>query len=123
MLELHTGQTGEKIIVTLTELATLPAPNYLFVFIHILTKDTVAFVAGPDESELPYRYNQFTVDTSLFEQDGFWNYTAYEQVSAANIDPALAFAIVEYGKLIVYPATEFAPTAYNQPTTYQSYEG
>lgn len=125
MLELHSGQSGEKIIVTLTELATLDSPNYLFVFEHVTTKQVVAFVAGADESEFIYRYNQFDIDTdSLFADKpiGEWHYSAYEQESQSNIDPSLSLQpALEFGKMILYGETEFEFDMYNQPVTYKSY--
>jgi hypothetical protein len=125
MIELHTGQSGEKIIVTLTELATLSSPHYLFVFKHVLTKQVVAFVAGADESTFPYRYNQFDIDTAVLFLDkpsGEWHYTAYEQVSNSNINPSLALQpALEYGKMILYAETEFEYDMYDQPVTYKAY--
>lgn len=127
MLELHTGQTSEKIIVTLTELQTLVGPYYLFVFEHITTKDIVAFVAGEDQSLFPCRYNEFDINTSNLFADmppGQWNYTAYEQHSPVNTDPALALQpALEYGKMILYKEAEFAYDMYNEPVTYQAYNG
>lgn len=126
MLELHTGQSGEKIVVTLTELQTLSNPYYLFVFEHITTKNIVAFVAGADESLFPYRYNQFDVNTAILfdnQPPGQWNYTAYEQVSPTNIDPTLATGILEYGKMILYKINEFEFEQYNEPVKYKAYNG
>lgn len=125
MLELHTGQSGEKIIVTLTELATLDSPKYLFVFKHVESKTVVAFVAGVDESGFPYRYNQFDVDTSVLFLDkpsGQWDYQAYEQVSGVNLNPALALQpALETGKMILYADSELEYDMYNQPVTYKAY--
>lgn len=125
MLELHSGQSGEKIIVTLTELATLATPNYLFVFEHVTTKQVVTFVAGADESEFAYRYNQFDIDTDTLFDDrpiGEWHYAAYEQASPSNTDPSLALQpALEFGKMILYGETEFEFDMYNQPVTYKSY--
>lgn len=126
MLELHTGQTSEKIIVTLTELQTLSNPYYLFVFEHTTTKNIVAFVAGADESAFTDRFNKFTIDTAVtfaYQPPGMWTYTAYEQDGAINTDPDLAAGILEYGKMILYKADDFAYTKYNEPVTYQAYNG
>lgn len=126
MLELHSGQTGEKIIVTLTELQTLSNPYYLFVFEHITTKNIVSFVAGTDESGFTYRFNQFDVNTAVLFLDqppGQWNYTAYEQVSPTNTDVANTTSILEYGKMILYKTSEFEFEQYNEPVTYKAYNG
>lgn len=125
MLELHTGQSGEKIIVTLTELATLDSPNYLFVFEHVLTKAIIAFVAGADESLFTYRFNQFDIDTSVLFLDkpsGEWHYRAYEQASDSNTDPDLALQpALEFGKMLLYGAEQFEFDMYNEPVTYKAY--
>lgn len=125
MLELHSGQSGEKIIVTLTELAMLNAPNYLFVFEHVLTKQVAAFVVGADESDFTYRYNQFDIDTATLFADkpiGEWHYRAYEQISDSNTNPSLSIQpALEFGKMILYGETEFEFDMYNQPVTYKSY--
>lgn len=126
MLELHSGQSGEKIIVTLKELSTLDDPNYLFVFEHVETKTVVAVVMGADESLFTDRYNQFDINTAVLFADkpnGEWHYTAYEQASGSNIDPSLAFAPVEYGKMLLYSETEFEMQVYDQPVTFKSYGG
>jgi hypothetical protein len=125
MLELHAGQSDEKIVVTLSELTTIDSPNYLFIFTHVLTKQSVAVVMGADESSFPYRYNQFTIDTAtLFDgkPDGEWHYIAYEQASPSNTDPSLAGSIVEQGKMLLYAPAEFEYDMYNQPVTYKAYE-
>lgn len=126
MLELNIGQDSEEIVVTLKELATLANPNYLFVFTHVTTKAVVAFVAGADQSDYPERTNQFNINTdALFglKPPGEWHYTAYEQVSAVNVNPVLALGIVEYGKMRLYRENEFEYTQYDEPVTYKAYNG
>jgi hypothetical protein len=127
MLELTTGQTNEKIIVTLSELTTLAAPNYLFIFEHITTKNIVALVMGADESLFPERFNQFEINTMVQFADqppGKWNYTAYEQASPANKDPLLAVQpALEYGQMNLYKTEDFDYDKYNEPVTYKSYNG
>lgn len=126
MLELTTGQQSEKIIVTLTELTTLDAPHYLFVFTHVATKQIVALVMGADESAYPARYNQFDINTAFYFADtpvGEWHYTAYQQDSPTNTSPALTAGEVEFGKMRLNNAIEFEFTQYNQPVTYQAYNG
>jgi hypothetical protein len=127
MLELTTGQTGEKIIVTLTELQTLTSPFYLFVFEHITTKEVVAFVAGADESQYKYRFNQFGINTSVVfanKPPGKWTYAVYEQTSQTNIDPLLALQpALEYGQMILSKVNEFEYDQYNEPVTYKAYNG
>jgi hypothetical protein len=128
MLELNTGQSGEKIIVTLTELQTLDEPYYLFRFVHVVTKQVVSFIKGQidDESDYPSRYNQFDVDTAvvfLNKPVGGWHYEAYEQPGAVNTDPALATTLLESGKMLLYAATAFEYEKYNEPVTFKTYNG
>lgn len=130
MLELQAGQTGQKIIVTLNELQTLDEPNYLFRFVHVLTKQVISFIRGQadDESGYPSRYNQFDINTAvtfLNKPVGEWHYTVYEQVGAVNTDPDLATGLLESGKMLLYPAAinEFAYDMYEEPTTYKTYQG
>lgn len=128
MLELNINQAGQKIIVTLTELQTLDEPYYLFVFTHVVTKQVVSFIRGQvdDESDYPSRYNQFNVDTStvfLAKPTGEWYYEVYEQESAVNTDPSLAEGLIESGKMLLYAASNFSFTKYDEPVTFKTYNG
>jgi len=128
MLEFRQNETAVAIILTLTELVTLAAPNFLFVFTHVTTKDQVAFVKldSDDESEYPERYNQFTIDPAVLfagKNTGEWHYVVYEQASDTNIDPALATNPVEYGKLMLDRTTDFSYQMYDSPTQYKAYNG
>jgi hypothetical protein len=131
MIELTKGQSGEKIIITLTELKTLDEPNFLFIFTHTLTKETVVFIKLniDDESDYPSRYNQFDINTAaLFgtgKPTGEWLYRIYEQVSAMNTDPDLATGVVENGKMLLYPAAAdiFDYEKYDEPVTFKQYNG
>lgn len=128
MLELNTGQTDEKIILTLDELKTLDVPYYLFIFSHVEAKSEVAFIRSQadEESAYPSRYNKFNVDTGtvfLNKPTGEWHYEVYEQASAVNTDPALATGLIEQGKMMLRPAAEFEYDKYNTLTTYKAYNG
>lgn len=128
MIELNTGQSGEKIIVTLTELQTLDEPYYLFIFSHVVTKEVVKFIKGQidDESDYPSRYNQFDINTGVVFNDkpaGEWHYQVYDQASSTNLNPALATTLLENGKMLLYPATPFEYTKYDEPVTYKTYNG
>ncbi|MGN6416120.1 MAG: hypothetical protein ACTHMC_01420 [Pseudobacter sp.] len=128
MLVLTQGQSAEKIIVTLTELQTLLEPYYLFQFIHVLTKNIVTVIRSldEDESEYPERYNQFEINTAYVftnQPRGEWHYWVYEQASETNTDPALSTALLETGKLLLQPSTEFGFDQYDKPVTYKTYNG
>lgn len=128
MLEFKQDDTDAVMVLTLTEFVTLTAPNYLFIFSHVETKSTVAFVKSEadDESLYPKRYNQFTIDaTDVFagKPTGEWHYQVYEQSSTINTDPSLAGNILEYGKLILNRSVDFSYTQYDQATSYTTYNG
>lgn len=128
MLEFKQNDTAVALILTLTELVTLTAPNFLFVFTHVTTKDQVIFIKidGDDESTHPDRYNQYTVNPSILfagKAPGEWHYTIYEQASDTNIDPDLAGSALEYGKLRLDRTAEFEYEKYDSPTSYKTYNG
>lgn len=128
MLQFRQNDTAVVIILTLTELVTIPAPIFLFAFTHVVTKDLVAFVKGlvDDQSDYPDRYNQFTIDPSaLFDgaQPGEWHYQVFQQTNPNNLIPANADSLLESGKLILDRAGGFAFTLYDSPTTFKTYNG
>lgn len=127
MLEFKQSDTSYDMVLTLTESVTLSAPNYLFVFTHVTTKDVVAFVIlnSSDLSSYQYRYNEFNIDPSVLfagKNRGEWHYGVYEQASVSNLDPT-GLNNLEYGKLMLDPATGFAYSEYDSPTSFKSYEG
>lgn len=128
MLQFDQDDTAAIMILTLTELVTLPAPYYLFLFTHVETKNIVAFVKAEidDESDYPQRYNQFTIDAAdVFEDQptGEWHYKVYEQASSTNVDPDLTGGVLEEGNLILDRATAFEYTQYNSATSFKAYNG
>ena len=128
MLEFKQDDTAAVLILTLTESVSLPAPYYLLAFTCVLTKDVVAFLKtmDDDESDYPDRYNQFTINPSVMfagYQPGEWHYKVYEQASDSNLDPALSGAVLEFGKMILDRAEEFAYEIYDSPTTFKTYNG
>ena len=128
MLEFKQNDTAVALILTLTELVSIPSPFYLFVFTHVTTKDVVAFIKSDDddESDFPERYNQFTINPSdVFEnmQSGEWQYKVSEQDNDTNLDPALSGSIIEQGKMILDRAIDFSFTQYDNPVSYKEYNG
>lgn len=128
MLQFNQTDTAAVLIVTLTEKVTISDPYYLFIFKHVLTKQTVTFIkyTGQDESVYPQRYNQFTINAAVVFADkptGEWHYIIYEQVSSTNTDPALSGNELEHGKLRIDPATAFEYTIYNGQQTFTAYNG
>lgn len=128
MLEFKQNDTAVDLILTLTENVSIANPFYLFVFIHVLTKDVVSFVlnSAEDESFYTERYNRFTINPAVLfsgKQPGEWHYTVYEQVDGVNVSPLLSGEMLEFGKMILDRDVEFSFTQYQSPTTYQSYNG
>jgi hypothetical protein len=128
MLEFKQDDTAIELVLTLTESVTLPAPFYLFVFKHVLTKDIVAFVLSPSDDQSFYseRYNLFTINPSVLfagKQPGEWHYNIYEQVSDTNLDPVLTTGPLENGKMILDRAVDFAFTKYESATSFKTYNG
>ncbi len=128
MIQLTQGQTQEKIIVTLNERRTILEPYYLFIFIHVTTKNVVAFIKSTVDEESAYteRYNQFEINTEAIFGScplGEWHYVIYEQESATNMEPANVTTILEYGKMLLLPAAPFEYSPYNFSTTYKAYNG
>jgi hypothetical protein len=92
-----------KIVVTLTENSTLCDPEYLFYFVHIFSKDTVAFIR-PNISIHKDRYDEFEfvegrgIGEIAFPYTGEYNYYIYEQpFGSGNLDPLLSTNLVENG--------------------------
>lgn len=128
MIQFKQDDTAAVMILTLTELVSIPTPYYLFVLTHVTTKDQVKFIKSEadDESDYQDRYNQFTINAATVfdsKQPGEWHYKVYEQESAVNLDPALSGAVLEYGKLLLDRATEFEYSMYNQTASYKVYNG
>jgi hypothetical protein len=128
MLQFRQNDSAAVLILTLTELVTLASPNYLFYFKHVTTQEEITFVktSAQDESPAPARYNQFTIDAnSVFAAatTGEWHYKVFEQVSASNVDITQTGKRLEIGKLLLEPAEDFAFDKYNEPQTFQTYNG
>jgi hypothetical protein len=92
-----------KIVVTLTENSTLCDPEYLFYFVHIFSKDSVAFIL-PNISIHKERYDEFefvegrNVGEIAFPYTGEYNYFVYQQPKGSgNLDPLLSNGLVENG--------------------------
>lgn len=123
MLLLNEGQTS-NIVVTLTEKTTLVNAHYLFVFTHITTKQVVRVIKSTEDdlSDYPTRYNEFTLDATVFPTLGQWLYRVYEQASSTNQDTT-GLNEVENGKMNLLGTESFTYAKYEPQTTYKSYAG
>ncbi len=100
-------------VVTASEKAVLNPTQYTLSFIHDLTKHEVAIEDAQDLSQFPERYNQFSIDISLFENldNGFYTYRITDQ--AGNL--------LEVGKMKMV-GDKVHPVQYQDtPTTYETY--
>lgn len=117
----------KDIIVTLSENVTLDEPYYLFVFMHITTKEEVVFIkaVSDDLSEFQDRFNKFSVLASVFEDKpvGQYEYRVYEQESDSNTDPDNTTSLIEVGKAELKTDSPFTITEYSPETTYIEYAG
>lgn len=124
MIHLTKGQTI-KIVLTLTEKATLTSPNYLFVFKSRVSNEVVKFIVTgvSDLSTYQNRYNAFNIVVNTYfatKTSGEWSYIIYEQSSNSNTNIALTTGIVECGQMNLKDATNFSFTEYiNAPNTYK----
>lgn len=128
MLQFKQDDTTASIILTLRELQTIADAFYLFVFTHVTTKDVVSFVKSQadDLSGFQDRYNEFTIAPNVLFAGlptGQYNYTIYEQASNTNTNVSLTGAAIEYGKIILERAVDFAFAGYEPATTYKGYDG
>jgi hypothetical protein len=120
MLKSKQSDTSVKLILTLTELQTTSAPNYYFVFTHVLTKQAVAFTLAnaQDESLYKSRYNRFTINpSSVFanKPTGEWHYKVYENDANG--------VLLEQGKMILESATDFSYSKYESDSSFKTYNG
>lgn len=127
-----TQTSVNEIIVTLTEKVTLATPYFLFKFENQQTKQLFYCIAA-DTSSYTDRYNEFSIQEKTnpaltngeirLANEGFYNYTIYEQVSSTNLDPANATGIVEKGicKVIGSARTKYSHTP--AQTEYIAYQG
>ena len=124
MIHLIKGQVN-KIILTLSEKATLTSPNWLFYFKSRNTNETVAFVIlnNADLSTYQERFNAFNITVNSYftgKLQGEWSYQIYEQVSTSNLIPSQATSMVESGQATLNDTSQFSFTTYsNQTNTYK----
>ena len=120
MMVLKISDISADLILTLTELITTVAPNYYFVFTHVLTNDTVAFTKtnNQDLSSFKQRYNKFNINpSSVFasKPTGEWHYKVYENNAVG--------VLLEQGKMILEESTPFDFSKYDSQTSFKTYNG
>lgn len=110
MLIIKTNQPN-TLVVTVSQNSELTNPEYLFSFTHIFSKQNISFIPT-DISTHKSRYDEFYfVEGSgagqvRFPYQGQYLYAVYEQPQGSgNLNPALAFNVVENGDAQVFPST------------------
>lgn len=121
MIRLKYNTDLQKFAITCSELQTLTAPTYLFVFINAVTKEISKAILS-DQSAYPKRYNLFQLQGDTLVP-GWYDYKVYEQEDAENMDPTLSVGIVEEGRLYVEPIDGDQITEYNNQITFKEYVG
>ena len=110
MLIIKTNQPN-TLVVTVSQNSELPNPEYLFSFTHIFSKQNITFIPT-DISTHKSRYDEFYfvegngVGEVRFPYQGQYIYAVYEQTAGSgNLNPALAFNVVENGDAQVFPSS------------------
>jgi len=110
MLIIKTNQPN-TLVVTVSQNSELTNPEYLFSFTHIFSKQNVSFIPT-DISTHKSRYDEFYfvegtgVGQIHFPYQGQYLYAIYEQpAGSGNLNPALAFNVVENGDAQVFPSS------------------
>ena len=126
--------TANNVVVTLTELATLTTPYYLFEFINDSSNESKIFAAA-NISTSKGRYDEFVITTTTgaenlltgvidLETKGYYNYNIYEQVSPTNLLLSNITSLVEVGKVYFNDAIKPVKKDYtDQSNTRNVYNG
>lgn len=110
MLIIKTNQPN-TLVVTVSQNSELTNPEYLFSFTHIFSKRNVTFIPT-DISTHKSRYDEFYfvegtgVGQIPFPYQGQYLYSISEQpAGSGNLNPALAYNVVENGEAQVFPSS------------------
>jgi hypothetical protein len=103
MLQIQRNQAS-TLIVTVTEMQTLPAPFWLFEFTHQQSFESVTCILDNISTGIA-RYDEFVITDGVdvvFPYNGDYTYRIYEQDSDTNLDPIQAHRLCEEGLAHVY---------------------
>jgi hypothetical protein len=107
MIYINKGEVN-SIVLTLSEVSTLPSPYYLFVFQNEMnpTSDPILFT-NTDESPYPERFNLFyldePIDTELMK--GQYSYSVYESTIPPTEISDTTGVVIEEGRMVVSGAS------------------
>jgi hypothetical protein len=111
------------LIVTVTELTTIPNPSYLFEFVHEQSFKEYRCVLNNISTATP-RFDEFVLIDGVdvtFDYNGYYIYNIYEQQSPGNLDPDLAVSLVETGRAEVIEI-DSPSHEYDSPIYFNIYE-
>jgi len=124
MILLNKSTSTQDIVLTLSELTTIPDAVYLLVLTSDFTQVVSRFILSGNTSLDTDRYDLFKLDTSLITslEQGLYTYAAY-QSPVFTYDETTLGKPIEYGKAkVIDPATVVQPIIYNSvPTEYVTY--
>lgn len=103
MIYINKGEVN-SIVLTLTEVSTLSAPYYLFVFQNEMnpTSDPILFT-NLDESPYPERFNLFYLDEPIDVElvKGQYTYSVYESTIPPTEISDTTGVVIEDGRMVV----------------------
>jgi hypothetical protein len=107
MIYINKGEVN-SIVVTLSEVSTLPSPYYLFVFQNEMnpTSDPILFI-NTDESPYPERFNLFYLDEPIDVElmKGQYSYSVYESTIPPTEISDTTGVVIEEGRMVVSGAS------------------
>ena len=107
MIYINKGEVN-SIVVTLSEVSTLPSPYYLFVFQNEMnpTSDPILFT-NLDESPYPERFNLFYLDEPIDVElmKGQYSYSVYESTIPPTEISDTTGVVIEEGRMVVRGAS------------------
>lgn len=103
MIYINKGEVN-SIVLTLSEVSTLPSPYYLFVFQNEMnpTSDPILF-SNTDESPYPERFNLFYLDEPIDAElmKGQYTYSVYESTIPPTQVSDTTGVVIEEGRMVV----------------------
>jgi hypothetical protein len=109
MILINKDNSVQDLVLTLTELTTIINPVYLLVLRNEFTNNSTRYILQNNISPNLNRYDNFQLDTSLFNdlETGDYGYTIY-QSDSINYDETTLGNYVETGKAKVTATNEQA---------------
>jgi len=103
MIYINKGEVN-SIVLTLSEVSTLPSPFYLFVFQNEMnpTSNTILFT-NTDQSPYPERFNLFYLDEPIDAElmKGQYSYSVYESATPPTSIDDTTGIVIEEGRMVV----------------------